>query len=68
MLYFNLEMINKANILLVSGLALLPLEEKQVNSLRSPQLKGKAKLLLLYIERPLVENGVLSNDHSARKC
>ena len=44
MLYFNLEMINKANILVVSGLALLPLEEKQVNSLRSPQLKGKIKL------------------------
>lgn len=43
MLYFNLEMINKANILVVSGLALLPLEEKQVNSLLSPQLKGKNK-------------------------
>lgn len=68
MLYFNLEMINKANVLVVSGFALLTLEEKQVNSLHSPQLKGKTKMLLLYIERPLVKNGVLSNNHSTHKC
>lgn len=49
MLYFNLDLINKPNILVVSGFGLLTLEEKQVNYLHSPQLKGKTKMLLLYI-------------------
>lgn len=64
MLYFNLELINKPNVLLVSGFGLWTLEEKQVKSPHSPQLKGKTKMLLLYIERPLVKNGAFSNNSS----
>lgn len=45
--YFNLEVINKPHILVVSGFGLLTVEEKQVSSAYSR--KGKMKILLLYI-------------------
>lgn len=45
MLYFNLERINKPNILVVSVFGLLTGEGKKINSLYALQLKGKTPVL-----------------------
>lgn len=49
MLYFNSEMINKPNVLVVSEFGLFTVEETQVSSLHSLRRKGKAKPPLPYM-------------------
>lgn len=60
MLYFNLEMINKPNILVVSGFALLTLEEKKNQFLvLTPTKKQNKNVSALHIKTPCKEWCVL---------